>query len=131
MQKFKHQHFFFFGKDNIMAKEITITDEKFLEVSTRITQEITPSPIEYLKIGIVLSAIAAELFGGEDEEEKEFINLFEKDVDDVRYSIFTGGDVCKEDFVLMKEKISAKNVVYTRRFKTFSDAMKALKAEIS
>lgn len=114
-----------------MAKEITITDEKFLEVSTRLTQEIAPTFVEYLKVGIVLSAIAAELFTDEDEEEKEFVNLFEKDVDDIRYSVFTGGDVCKEDFVLMKEKIPAKKVIYTRRFKTFGDAMKALKAEIS
>lgn len=114
-----------------MAKEITITDEEFLEVSARIANEITPSLVEYLKVGLVISVIAAELFTDEDEEEKEFVNLFEKDVDDIRYSVFTGGDVCKEDFVLMKEKIPAKKVIYTRRFKTFDDAMKALKAEIS
>lgn len=118
-----------------MAREITITDDKFLEVSTRITQEITPSYIEYLKVGIVLSAIAAEIFCDDedkDEEEKEskFTNLFEKDIDDVRYSIFTGGDVCKDDFVLMKETLPAKKAVYTRRFKTFEDAIKALLDEV-
>jgi len=109
-----------------MAKEITITDEKFLEVSTRITQEITPSPIEYLKIGIVLSAIAADLFGDEEEEEEEFHNLFEKVIDGTKYSIFTGGDVCKDDFVLMREKISTGEVAYTRRFRTFNDAISSL-----
>ena len=119
-----------------MAREITITDDKFLEVSTRITQEITPSPIEYFKVGIVLSAIAAEIFcDDEDEEEEEkeskFINLFEKDIDDIRYSIFTGGDVCKDDFVIMKETLPAKKVVYTRRFKNFHDAMSALVDEIA
>lgn len=118
-----------------MAKEITITDEKFLEVSTRLAQEITPSFIEYFKVGLVLSAIAAEIFcDDEDEEEEnfgEFKNLFEKDIDDVRYSIFTGGDVCKDDFVLMKETLPAKKVMYTRRFKTLNEAICSFMSEIN
>lgn len=109
-----------------MAKEITITDEKFLEVSTRLTQEIAPSLVEYLKVGIVLSAIAAELFSDEDEEEEEFHNLFEKVIDGIKYSIFTDGDVCKDDFVLMREKLSTGEVEYTRRFRTFNDAISSL-----
>lgn len=115
-----------------MAREITITDEKFLEVSTRLAQEITPSFIEYFKVGIVLSAIAAEIFDDEEEENfGEFKNLFEKDIDDVRYSICTGGDVCKDDFVLMKETLPAKKVVYTRRFKTLNEAICSFMSEIN
>lgn len=116
-----------------MAKEITITDKKFLEVSTRIANEITPSFTEYFKVGLVLSVIAAEIFGDEDEETKEdkFNTLFEKDIDDMRYSIHTGGDVCKDDFVLMKETLPGTKVVYTCRYKTLNDAMNALIDEIS
>lgn len=111
-----------------MAKEITITDDKFLEVSTKIANEIAPSPVEYLKVGLVISVIAAELFS--DEEEEGFHTLFEKVIDKSRYSIFTGGDVCKSDFVLMKETLPGPKTVFTRRFKTFSDAIDHLIDEV-
>lgn len=113
-----------------MAKEITITDDKFLEVSTKIASEIAPSPVEYLKVGLVISVIAAELFSDEDEEEEGFHTLFEKTIDKSRYSIFTGGDVCKSDFVLMKETLPGPKTVFTRRFKTFNDAIDHLIDEV-
>lgn len=111
-----------------MAKKITITDDKFLEVSTKIASEIAPSPVEYLKVGLVISVIAAELFSDEEEKEEEegFHDLFEKIVDGTKYSVFTGGNVCKDDFVLMRETLSTGRVEYTRRFKTFNDAISSL-----
>ena len=117
-----------------MAKEITITDDKFIEISAKITNEMTASPLEYLKIGLVFSSVAAELFKDEEEKEEEkedeFSTLLEKDVDDMKYYICTGGSVCKDDFVLMKETLPGAKVVYTRRFKTLNDAMSALIDEI-
>ena len=116
-----------------MALKKTITDEEFIEIGAGIANEMTSSPMEYVKFGLVFAAVAAELFGEsteKSEKNSKVENLFEKDIDDVRYIILTGGVTYKDDFVLIKSTLPAHNVVYTHRFKTLNEAINSLISEI-
>lgn len=78
-----------------MVLKKTITDKEFVEISAGIAEEMTSSPIDYVKTGLIMAAIAAKIFS-DGEEVLSTMVTNQYIVGDYKYNITTGGDVGDE-----------------------------------